>query len=102
MPELFIFKMCDSFFPNSTSLGLKQSELVNIYCYVPIVIGMPNHIHVLWEQLKMNGKESPKATASVRVIMSNDFPLEQGGWFGIFHFSVNAYTANVASQCSPP
>ena len=23
---------------------------------------MPNHIHVLWEQLKMNGKETPKAS----------------------------------------
>jgi putative transposase len=27
-----------------------------IYGYVI----MPNHIHVLWEQLKMNGKETPK------------------------------------------
>jgi putative transposase len=27
---------------------------------VPIVIGMDNHMHVLWEQLKMNGKETPK------------------------------------------
>jgi REP element-mobilizing transposase RayT len=33
-----------------------QHELVNIYGYVV----MDNHIHVLWEQLKMNGKESPK------------------------------------------
>ncbi len=37
---------------------LKQNELVNIYGYVV----MPNHIHVLWEQLKMNGKETPKAS----------------------------------------
>lgn len=35
---------------------LVQHELVHIYGYVI----MPNHIHVLWEQLKMNGKESPK------------------------------------------
>ncbi len=35
---------------------LVQHELVYIYGYVI----MPNHIHVLWEQLKMNGKESPK------------------------------------------
>ena len=27
---------------------------------VTIAIGMDNHIHVLWEQLKMNGKETPK------------------------------------------
>lgn len=35
---------------------LVQHELVHIYGYVI----MPNHIHVLWEQLKMNNKESPK------------------------------------------
>ncbi len=35
---------------------LVQHELVNIYGYVV----MDNHVHVLWEQLKMNGKESPK------------------------------------------
>ena len=35
---------------------LVQHELVYIYGYVI----MDNHIHVLWEQLKMNGKESPK------------------------------------------
>ena len=35
---------------------LVQHELVHIYGYVV----MPNHIHVLWEQLKMNGKETPK------------------------------------------
>lgn len=33
-----------------------QHELVYIYGYVI----MDNHIHVLWEQLKMNGKETPK------------------------------------------
>lgn len=35
---------------------LVQHELVYIYGYVI----MDNHIHVLWEQLKMNGKETPK------------------------------------------
>ena len=35
---------------------LMKRELVYIYGYVI----MPNHIHVLWEQLKMNGKETPK------------------------------------------
>ncbi len=35
---------------------LVQSELVKIYGYVI----MPNHIHLMWEQLKMNGKEFPK------------------------------------------
>ena len=35
---------------------LIEKELVRIYGYVI----MPNHIHLLWEQLKMNGKEFPK------------------------------------------
>jgi len=35
---------------------LCEHELVRIYGYVI----MPNHIHLLWEQLKMNGKEFPK------------------------------------------
>jgi putative transposase len=35
---------------------LVKHELVYIYGYVV----MPNHIHVLREQLKMNGKETPK------------------------------------------
>jgi len=35
---------------------LKDKELIRIYGYVI----MPNHIHLLWEQLKMNGKEFPK------------------------------------------
>ena len=35
---------------------LHEKKLVNIYGYVI----MPNHIHLLWEQLKMNGKEFPK------------------------------------------
>jgi REP element-mobilizing transposase RayT len=35
---------------------LVQHGLVHIYGYVI----MDNHTHVLWEQLKMNGKETPK------------------------------------------
>lgn len=35
---------------------LVQKELVKIYGYVII----PNHIHLMWEQLKINGKELPK------------------------------------------
>ena len=35
---------------------LVQKELIKIYGYVI----MPNHIHLIWEQLKMNGKELPK------------------------------------------
>jgi putative transposase len=35
---------------------LSEKQLVHIYGYVI----MPNHIHLLWEQLKMNGKEFPK------------------------------------------
>lgn len=32
---------------------LVQNKLIEIYGYVI----MPNHIHLLWQQLKMNGKE---------------------------------------------
>ena len=35
---------------------LAQKELVKIYGYVI----MPNHIHLMWEQLSMNGNEFPK------------------------------------------
>ena len=35
---------------------LVQKELVKIYGYVI----MPNHIHLMWEQLKINGSELPK------------------------------------------
>src|SRR6478736_2440258 len=35
---------------------LCEKKLVRIYGYIV----MPNHIHLLWEQLKMNGKEFPK------------------------------------------
>ena len=35
---------------------LVQRGLVKIYGYVI----MPNHIHLIWEQLQMNGKEFPK------------------------------------------
>lgn len=35
---------------------LCKKELARIYGYVI----MPNHIHLLWEQLKMNGEEFPK------------------------------------------
>lgn len=35
---------------------LCKKQLINIYGYVI----MPNHIHLLWNQLKMNGKEYPK------------------------------------------
>lgn len=37
---------------------LTQNELAKIYGYVI----MPNHIHLIWQLLKMNGKESPKAS----------------------------------------
>ena len=35
---------------------LVQKGLIKIYGYVI----MPNHIHLMWEQLLMNGKEFPK------------------------------------------
>lgn len=35
---------------------LVQKELIKLYGFVV----MPNHVHLMWEQLKMNGKELPK------------------------------------------
>lgn len=35
---------------------LVANELVKVYGYVV----MPNHIHLMWNQLKMNGREFPK------------------------------------------
>ena len=35
---------------------LCSKELIHIYGYVI----MPNHVHLLWNQLKMNGEEFPK------------------------------------------
>jgi len=40
---------------NSLQWLLRQ-QLIRIYGYVI----MPNHIHLIWSQLKMNGKEFPK------------------------------------------
>src|ERR1035437_8749486 len=37
---------------------LKDKGLVNIYGFVI----MPNHLHVIWEMLAMNGKELPHAS----------------------------------------
>ena len=35
---------------------LCKNKLIRLYGYVV----MPNHVHIMWEQLKMNGKEFPK------------------------------------------
>jgi putative transposase len=37
---------------------LKQKELVDIYGYVI----MPNHIHLIWKQNQLNGKEMPRGS----------------------------------------
>jgi len=39
-------------------LFLKEKKLVDIYGYVI----MPNHMHLLWRLLEMNGKETPGAS----------------------------------------
>lgn len=65
---------------------LCQKQLVRIYGYVL----MPNHIHLLWEQLQMNGKEFPKNSFEKftahrfqkKLRMDNDVALNQ--------FAVNA------------
>ncbi|MGV3587862.1 MAG: transposase [Adhaeribacter sp.] len=37
---------------------LRQKNLIRIYGFVI----MPNHIHLIWEQIKLNGKEMPQAS----------------------------------------
>ena len=37
---------------------LKERQCINIYGFVL----MPNHIHIIWELLKMNGKEMPDSS----------------------------------------
>src|ERR1039457_4923689 len=37
---------------------LVQRQLISIYGFVI----MPNHLHIIWEMLKMNGKEMPHAS----------------------------------------
>ena len=37
---------------------LSNEGLVTVYAFVI----MPNHIHLLWQQNKLNGKESPKGS----------------------------------------
>jgi putative transposase len=55
---------------------LCEKELVRIYGYVI----MPNHIHLLWEQLQMNGKEFPKnsfekfTAHTFRKNLGNEYP----------------------------
>jgi putative transposase len=58
---------------------LVRGELVRIYGYVI----MPNHIHLLWEQLKMNGNELPKTSFQkytsrllVKIIMAANDPAK--------------------------
>ena len=38
--------------------NLVNRKLVEIYAYVI----MPNHIHLIWQQNKLNGKETPKGS----------------------------------------
>jgi len=69
---------------------LCDKDLVRIYGYVI----MPNHIHLLWEQLKMNGKEFPKNSFEKftshrfkqKLLIENPCGLEK--------FSVNASDRN--------
>ena len=37
---------------------LRNNQFIEIYGYVI----MPNHIHLIWKQLKLNGKEFPKSS----------------------------------------
>ena len=61
-------------------------ELVKIYGYVI----MPNHIHLLWEQLKMNGKEFPKNSFEKFTAHKFQKKLEKEDPFTLQQFKVTA------------
>jgi len=63
---------------------LSGNEFINVYGFVI----MPNHMHLIWQQNKLNGKESPKAsllkyTAHIFLIQ---LKLEAKSWL----YKVNA------------
>ena len=65
---------------------LVQKELVKIYGYVI----MPNHIHLMWEQLAMNGKEFPKNSFekfTAKTLVSN---MKAGHDINLKNYSVTA------------
>ena len=38
---------------------LSDKELINVYAFAPLSSGVPNHIHLIWQQNGLNGKETP-------------------------------------------
>jgi putative transposase len=41
---------------------LSDKELITVYAFASQACGVPNHIHLVWEQNKMNGKETAKGS----------------------------------------
>jgi REP element-mobilizing transposase RayT len=41
---------------------LSDEGLITVYFPMTIGIIMPNHIHLIWQQNKLNGKETPKGS----------------------------------------
>jgi REP element-mobilizing transposase RayT len=75
----------------TTSLKwLCDKNLIRIYGYVI----MPNHIHFLWEQLKMNGKEFPKNSFEKFTAHQFQKKLQKGNPKELQKFQVNAVDRN--------
>ena len=71
-------------------MWLCNNDLVKIYGYVI----MPNHIHLLWEQLKMNGKEFPKNSFEKFTAHQFKLNLKKADPLLLKKFKVNASDRN--------
>jgi REP element-mobilizing transposase RayT len=61
-------------------------QLIVVYGYVI----MPNHVHLLWEQLKMNGKELPKNSFEKFTAKSLIHKMQRDADFSLNQYAVNA------------
>ena len=41
---------------------LSDEGLITVYAFAPKAFGVPNHIHLIWQQNKLNGKETLKGS----------------------------------------
>jgi putative transposase len=70
---------------------LSDNELISVYTFAPQACGVPNHIHLIWEQNKMNGKETAKGSLLKHTAHSFLKELKING-------NLNLYEVNVANK----
>ena len=66
---------------------LCKNQLIEVYGYVI----MPNHVHLLWNQLKMNGKELPKNSFEKFTAKALTVKIKQRGGAYQQQFAVTAH-----------